>query len=1015
MTAQGAAGALAGAYKEDTNAVKKLTDQIKSWSGQHQRDALNVNEEEFTPHSIEAPPSGGGGMSPPRRMTSANGPSGWATMGGVLGSAWKSATGNSTLQKLVAMNTYVQQGSYMGGASDQAALNQAVGSGGGGRGNRYNWIANNTQDAMQQFQIMQQASGQQMLNSGPLGRAMMHASFAAGYINPGMSGTQSAQFGAQLYSPNTSLYMRQFGIAPLQQGGQNVSAQPATIALSILNKMTLGRGVSPSQIGPLMRTGGAGQASYQFVTGGQIPIQTMLPLMEVANKLQSQGVDQNKMNWAMSNAGHGNTEADKFLQKHNIPESDIIKMHKALAPNMARSADQYGGMQQGLSMATTAVQAFNTQFTKFMKASGLDQGVGAAAGFAGGINALEPGLGRAFGHLTSGVGSALLTKFLIKSGLKLGSKILGKVFPGLGVAAPITSGIGAAATGFFAAKSLVGHPSPHPGQHAPKSAWYKWMIKNIKSGELSPHAEKLWARNPESFISRYANTPNPPDHTPNVRGGGATAPPARPGGGQVTGADVVNYAKHFLGQPYQFGGGEGGLIPGRSGPFTDCSGLTYVVYKHLGIGDGMIPLANLQQHWVKKTMSPVVGGLVFFLGSDSPGPGQAGHVGIITGPNQMINDPHTGSVVSYAGIGGNLGYGVSPSSKFIGGGSVTPGLGGNPSGGGGTTTYTLPKGGNGPGGLGLSNGTGDDLTGGSVQEKAAFLSAITGGAHGGSGFYGNNNGSLFQVTVNGGGGPVGSGAPLTGAGGYVNPIPKGVRPERVDQGVDFAGNGPILAMGDAVIVETNGAGWPGGPYMAYQLTGGQFKGKFVYVAENIRPTVHVGQHVKAGQKIADMFDGGTGIETGWAAPGGASPLSQTSAAGGISGANLPGNGSTAIGMAFDRLLVSLGAPRAPNFGTPSGGRVPPGYSMGGDIEVHKHHLPDAPNEHTYSTLHPMYAGGKDLLPSNTQIILHFKANSIEFTVPPGELTGASNQSTMAKATNLVNTNTLRGSISKGVK
>jgi len=317
-------------------------------------------------------------------------------------------------------------------------------------------------------------------------------------------------------------------------------------------------------------------------------------------------------------------------------------------------------------------------------------------------------------------------------------------------------------------------------------------------------------------------------------------------------------------------------------------------------------------------------------------------------------------------------------------------------------------------------GTGDNLTGGSVSEKSAFLQGITGGIQGGSGYTGQNEGDLMQVTV-GSGGPGNAPAPTGSIAGYHNPVPKGVRPERIDQGVDFAGNGPLLAIGDATIGETSGGGWPGGPYMSYQLTSGPDSGKWVYYAENIRPTVRPGQQVKAGDTIAQMFDGGTGIEIGWATPGGGSPLSQSAQAGGIGGGDLPGGGEnpTAVGKSFDQLLVALGAPKAPNFNNPVGGKLPAGYAKGGDIEVHHAHktVQPPPYEFTYSTLHPVYAGGNDLLPSNTQIVLHFKANSIEFEVPPGAATdtGSNDNSTMAQAQTLVNTTTLNTAISKGMK
>jgi peptidoglycan hydrolase-like protein with peptidoglycan-binding domain len=167
--------------------------------------------------------------------------------------------------------------------------------------------------------------------------------------------------------------------------------------------------------------------------------------------------------------------------------------------------------------------------------------------------------------------------------------------------------------------------------------------------------------------------------------------------------------------------------------------------------------------------------------------------------------------------------------------------------------------------------------------------------------------------------------------GYRNPIPAGATPERIDQGVDFAGNGPIGAIGAGTIIETNGGGWPGGPYMSYRLDSGALAGLDVYVAENIRPVVKPGQSVKAGQAIATMFNGGTGIEMGFAAPGGGSPMSQTAAAGAISGANLPPGSATQVGHIFDELLVALGAPKAPNYNVGPAGKIPgsiPGGTAG---------------------------------------------------------------------------------------
>jgi len=162
---------------------------------------------------------------------------------------------------------------------------------------------------------------------------------------------------------------------------------------------------------------------------------------------------------------------------------------------------------------------------------------------------------------------------------------------------------------------------------------------------------------------------------------------------------------------------------------------------------------------------------------------------------------------------------------------------------------------------------------------------------------------------------------------YVNPLKEvaGLIAERIDQGADFSGTGNILAAGNGKVLAATGndSGWPGGGWITYQLTDGPLSGQIVYVAEDVKPTVSAGQTVHAGQTIAHMFAGSSGIETGWAANS-HEPMSQTAGAGSISGANLPGGGAdpTAVGKNFDEFLVSLGVKRAPNFGSPVGGKLP---------------------------------------------------------------------------------------------
>ena len=161
---------------------------------------------------------------------------------------------------------------------------------------------------------------------------------------------------------------------------------------------------------------------------------------------------------------------------------------------------------------------------------------------------------------------------------------------------------------------------------------------------------------------------------------------------------------------------------------------------------------------------------------------------------------------------------------------------------------------------------------------------------------------------------------------YKNPLRavSGLVPERVDEGVDFSGTGAVYALGDAVITNASATnyGWPGGGWITYQLTDGPDAGLTVYLAEDVTPTVQVGQHVSAGTVIANMWNGGDGIETGWAMQNGDSAESQLPAAGGIGGY---GPFPTKIGLSFEDVLVSLGAPQAPNRGQAASGLLPGDY------------------------------------------------------------------------------------------
>ncbi len=163
--------------------------------------------------------------------------------------------------------------------------------------------------------------------------------------------------------------------------------------------------------------------------------------------------------------------------------------------------------------------------------------------------------------------------------------------------------------------------------------------------------------------------------------------------------------------------------------------------------------------------------------------------------------------------------------------------------------------------------------------------------------------------------------------GYLNPLRgvSGLVAERIDEGVDFGGTGPVYALGDAVITNAGqNSGWPGGGWITYRLIDGPAAGLTVYLAEDVTPTVQVGQRVSPTTVIANMFAGGTGIEIGWAQPTGVSALSELPQAGGISGG---GPFPTRVGVNFDELLQSLGVPASPDATQPAYGLLPAGYPV----------------------------------------------------------------------------------------
>jgi hypothetical protein len=150
--------------------------------------------------------------------------------------------------------------------------------------------------------------------------------------------------------------------------------------------------------------------------------------------------------------------------------------------------------------------------------------------------------------------------------------------------------------------------------------------------------------------------------------------------------------------------------------------------------------------------------------------------------------------------------------------------------------------------------------------------------------------------------------------GYYNPL-RGLTslwPQEVDQGVDYCASGPIYAVGDGVVANVYSSGWPSGVFISYRLTSGPAKGLYVYDAEDVTPSVSIGEHVTPTTVVGQLHDAATCLETGWADPPG--PIQHAAAH-----LEFTGENSTAYGLNFNTLLVALGS--RPGLPQPDG---PPG-------------------------------------------------------------------------------------------
>jgi cell wall-associated NlpC family hydrolase len=121
---------------------------------------------------------------------------------------------------------------------------------------------------------------------------------------------------------------------------------------------------------------------------------------------------------------------------------------------------------------------------------------------------------------------------------------------------------------------------------------------------------------------------------------------------------ALTYAISKLGSPY---------VWGAAGPTSfDCSGLTMMAWKQAGVGLDHYTVDQMHEGLAISPAAIAPGDLVLTPGSDSPGPGLPGHVGIYLGDGLVESavDPQVGTVVQSwtAFVSGGLYAVVDPAS-----------------------------------------------------------------------------------------------------------------------------------------------------------------------------------------------------------------------------------------------------------------------------------------------------------------------------------------------------------------
>lgn len=143
---------------------------------------------------------------------------------------------------------------------------------------------------------------------------------------------------------------------------------------------------------------------------------------------------------------------------------------------------------------------------------------------------------------------------------------------------------------------------------------------------------------------------------------------------------------------------------------------------------------------------------------------------------------------------------------------------------------------------------------------------------------------------------------------FFNPLAHAsVTAERIDQGVDYAGTGYLVAIADGVCTQSvaDGSGWEHEGYIEYRITqAGFLNGAYVYYAEGVNTVVSVGEKLRGGSRLCDLRQPMPhGIEIGFAAG-----TNEESYFAYHDGPYPENNAATRPGLAMSNLIKALGGP-----------------------------------------------------------------------------------------------------------